>query len=199
MDFSENEINRIIKLSRETKNPEIFILNDNVIINSLNLYYKIEDCFKGKLELSVINENALIEFLFKQDESSFEILDFSKKTFSLDRKYYILQIPKTATNDIKVKLSKNENAARFSIYLGYTIPPYNYFSLETRENTFNIDKEYNFIINEQYKGDIKLMTNEFYCLMMQNFGEDVTLEVGNGTILKGWKFAIILALAILSI
>ena len=199
LDFSENEINRIIKLSRETKNSEIFILNDNVIINSLNLYYKIEDCFKGKLELSVINENALIEFLFKQDESSFEILDFSKKTFSLDRKYYILQIPKTATNDIKVKLSKNENAARFSIYLGYTIPPYNYFSLETRENTFNIDKEYNFIINEQYKGDIKLMTNEFYCLMMQNFGEDVTLEVSNGAILKRLNFAIIISLAILCI
>jgi len=81
LDFSENEINRIIKLSRETKNSEIFILNDNVIINSLNLYYKIEDCFKGKLELSVINENALIEFLFKQDESSFEILDFRKRPF----------------------------------------------------------------------------------------------------------------------
>ena len=199
MDFSENEINRIIKLSRETKNSEIVILNDNVIINSLNLYYKIEDGFKGKLELSVKNENALIEFLFKQDESSFEILDFSKKTFSLDRKYYILQIPKTATNDIKVKLSKNENVARFSIYLGYTIPPYNYFSLETRENTFNIDKEYNFIINEQYKGDIKLMANEFYCLMMQNFGEDVTLEISNGAILKGLKFAIIISLVILSI
>ena len=81
LDFSENEINRIIKLSRETKNSEIFILNDNVIINSLNLYYKIEDGFKGKLELSVINENALIEFLFKQDESSFEILDFRKRPF----------------------------------------------------------------------------------------------------------------------
>ena len=71
--------------------------------------------------------------------------------------------------------------------------------METRENTFNIDKEYNFIINEQYKGDIKLMTNEFYCLMMQNFGEDVTLEISNGAILKGLKFAIIISLVILSI
>ena len=71
--------------------------------------------------------------------------------------------------------------------------------METRENAFNIDKEYNFIINGQYKGDIKLMTNEFYCLMMQNFGEDVTLEVSNGAILKRLNFAIIISLAILCI
>ena len=70
-------------------------------------------------------------------------------------------------------------------------------------NTFIIDNKYSFTINEHYKGDIKLMDNEFYCLMMENFGEDVTLEIKetklNSAILKGWKFSIIMGLIILGI
>ena len=90
LDFKNNLINRLIKLSRETLNAEIFIENKNIKLNSDNLYYLIEDNYKGVLKLHVSKDNALIEFLFKQSNDEIEILDFEKRKFILKNKYNIL-------------------------------------------------------------------------------------------------------------
>ena len=43
------------------------------------------------------------------------------------------------------------------------------------------------------------MTNEYYCIMIENFGEDVTLEIKNlkSKNLKGWEIAVIFSLLII--
>ena len=80
----------MIKLSRATLNSKITISNKNIELNSNNLYYKIEENYKGDLILNVKNDNAIIEFLFKQEENEIEILDFPTRKFQLNKKYNIL-------------------------------------------------------------------------------------------------------------
>ena len=40
-----------------------------------------------------------------------------------------------------------------------------------------MDEKFTFTINEHYKGDINLMKNEYYCVMIENFGEDVLMSL----------------------
>jgi len=79
LDFKNNKINRIIKLSRETLNSEIIIHNEFTTLSASNLYYMIPDYFQDEITLYVQKENAIIEFLFKQDESEIDTIDMSKK------------------------------------------------------------------------------------------------------------------------
>ena len=101
----------------------------------------------------------------------------------MDKKYNIIPIDiKYKSKNFEIELTRNGDKTDFSIYLAYTIPPYNFFA-----------KDENVKINEHYQGDIQLMTNEYYCIMIENFGEDVTLEIKNlkNKSLKGWKIAVI--------
>ena len=176
--FQNNLINRMLKLSRETLNSKVIIEGEDLVLNSKNLYYKLEDNYKGELKLNVKDNNALIEFLFKQDDSELEILDFEKKIFILNKKYNILAIPKKYSSKmIDVELNRNEFLTNFTIYLAYTIPPYNYFSLDKEENIFEMDEKFSFTLNEHYKGNLELMENEYYCVMIENFGEDVLMTL----------------------
>ena len=206
LDFQNNKINRMIKLSRETLKSEIHIEGTDVILDSKNLYYKIKDNYKGQLRLSVYEENALIEFLFKQDDSDIDLLNFDEEIFTLNKKYNILTIPKKYSSKIiDIELSRNEFLTNFTIYLAYAIPPYNYFSVDIEENIFTVEEIFTFRINEHYKGDFNLMENEYYCIMIENFGEDVTMSIeikdeekdeeNNG--LESWKIALIVVSSII--
>ena len=195
--FINNSINRMIKLSRATLNSKITISNKNIELNSNNLYYKLEENYKGDLILNVKNDNAIIEFLFKQEENEIEILDFPTRKFQLNKKYNILSIPKEyKEKNITIELNRNAFKTNFIIYLSYSIPPYNYFSIDNEENIITIDEKYSFLLNEHYKGDINLMTDEYYCVMIENFGQNVlmtiTVEGEIGEILKIWKMSLIL-------
>ena len=81
LDFKNNKINRMIKLSRKTLSSEIKIVGENSLLNSDNIYYPIKDDFKGEITLEVTKSDAILEFLFKFDDV--EILDYenlNKKT-----------------------------------------------------------------------------------------------------------------------
>ena len=207
LDFKNNKINRMIKLSRETLKSEIVIENKNIIVSSSNLYYQIEDNYQGQLILYIKNENALIEFLFKQNDLDLEILDFEKMIFSLNKKYNILAIPKEYSSKvIDIELMRNEFLTNFTIYLAYAIPPYNFFSEDNEEDIFTMDEIFTFRINEHYKGVSNLMKDEYYCIMIENFGEDVTLTIeikdeekkeneGNSG-LEDWKIALIVMIVL---
>ena len=178
LDFRKNSINRMIKLSRETLNSVVNIINKNIILNSKNLYYEMDENYIEKLTLKIENDNALIEFLFKQDDSEIAVLRFNKKIFKLNKKYNIMAIPiKYSSNLIEIELSRNEFLTNFTIYFGYSIPPYNYFSTDIEENIFTMEDKFNFIVNEHYKGNVELMEDEFYCVMIENFGEDVLMSI----------------------
>ena len=178
LDFKNNKINRLIKLSRETLKSEIVIENKNIILNSLKLYYQLENDYKGQLRLHIKNDNAIIEFLFKQNDADIDILDFNQKVFSLNKKYNILAIPKEYSSKlIDIELFRNEFITNFTIYLAYTIPPYNFFSVDVEENIFPVNEIFTFRVNEHYKGNFDIMENEYYCVMIENFGEDVTMSI----------------------
>ena len=201
LDFANNKINRIMKLSRETINSKIIIHNKHKILNASNLYYEIPDDFKGKLTLYVKKENAIIEFLFKQDYSDYDIIKVTdSRIFTLNKKYNILPIDiKYKSKKIEIELTNNGDTTDFSIYMAYTIPPYNFFSKDESVNTIKINEKKTFTINEHYEGDINLMPREFYCVMIENFGEDVILEVRGmkSKRLNGWEIAIFIALLII--
>ena len=190
-----------MKLSRETSNSIVIITDKFVTLSSSNLYYQIPDDYKGTLTLYAEKENAIIEFLFKQDISEIDIIDIGKsKVFSLDKKYNIIPIDiKYKSKNFEIELTRNGDKTDFSIYLAYTIPPYNFFAKDENVNTFSINEKFSFKINENYQGDIQLMTNEYYCIMIENFGEDVTLEIKNlkSKNLKGWEIAVIFSLLII--
>ena len=154
-----------------------------------------------KVTLYAEKENAIIEFLFKQDISEIDIIDIGKsKVFSLDKKYNIIPMDiKYKSKNFEIELTRNGDKTDFSIYLAYTIPPYNFFAKDENVNTFSINEKFSFKINEHYQGDIQLMTNGYYCIMIENFGEDVTLEIKNlkNKSLKGWKIAVIFSLLII--
>ena len=178
LDFRKNLINRMIKLSRETLNSEIKILNKDFVLNSENLYYPVDDNYKEKLILKVEKENALIEFLFKQDYKDIEVLYFEKKKFILNKKYNILPIPKKYSSKlIEIELFKNNFLTKLIIYLAYTIPPYNFFSSDIKENVITMNEKFKISLNEHYKGDINLMEGESYCVMIENFEKDVLMIV----------------------
>ena len=178
LDFRKNLINRMIKLSRETLNSEIIIVNKDFVLNSENLYYPCDDDFKDKLILKVEKENALIEFLFKQDYKDMEVLYFEKKKFILNKKYNILPIPKKYSSKlIEIELFRNHFLTKLIIYFAYTIPPYNFFSADIKENVITMNEKFTISLNEHYKGDINLMDGESYCVMIETFEKDVLMVV----------------------
>ena len=168
----------MLKLSRETLNSEIIILNKDFVLNSENLYYPCDDDFKEKLILKVEKENALIEFLFKQDYKDMEVLYFEKKKFILNKKYNILPIPKKYLSKlIEIELFRNHFLTKLIIYFAYTIPPYNFFSADIKENVITMNEKFTISLNEHYKGDINLMDGESYCVMIETFEKDVLMVV----------------------
>jgi len=176
--FRKNIINRMMKLSRETLRAEIKILNKDFILNSENLYYPIDDNYKDELILKVEKDNALIEFLFKQDYNDMEVLYFEKKIFTLNKKYNILPIPKKYSSKlIEIELRRNDFLTKLSISLGYTIPPYNFFSADINENIFEMDEKFTFTLNEHYKGGFNMMDGESYSVMIKNFGKNVLMLI----------------------
>ena len=61
-----------------------------------------------------------------------------------------------------------------------------------------MDEKFSFTLNEHYKGDLKLMENEYYCVMIENFGEDVFMKLtiredkkSNSVIFANWKIGFI--------
>ena len=179
LNFKNNTLYRLMKLSRETPNAEINIAIENVKLNKSNLYYELEDIYIGNLTISVSNEDALIEFLFKQNDFDSTVLDFENKELYLNTKYNLLPIPKNCTNKkIKIELIGMKEESKISLYLGYSLANYSFFSLEDINfNKIYFYGSYNFTLTEHYKGDIKLMKDEYYFVMLEIFDDYMEMKI----------------------
>ena len=172
LDFKDNQINRMIKLSRKTINSTIVIKDENIILDSNNIYYKIKDEFKGKIKLEIKNNDALIEFLFKID--GVNIMDFGKSfNYNTTSKYNMITVSREYFSKIlefKIKGGKNFN---FNIFFGYSIPPYTYYNFANL-NQFNPQlNEENISITID---EIKLMNGEYYCVFFENLGDYLSMS-----------------------
>ena len=185
--FDKNKINRMIYLSRATINSQISITQKKITLNSNNLYYQIEDNYKGELNLVVSKENALIEFHFKQND--FAELAFDRLKFSLVKQYNILRIPKKYSDKIIKIYLKSQTNIIANIYTGYSKPPYtSYFHNEEGIN-YN-SKTYTIKIIKPYKDDIVLMDKEYYSIFIEKKDNDLNLEINIQT-LDDWEIALI--------
>ena len=126
LSIEDNQIDKVLKLSRLTKDSEIFIEGTNITLNSNNLYYKLKENYTGDVNLKVNKADAFIEILYYNP--AFKKLDFKKKKFNnLTEGYYLVSIPKNINCEFitfEIKAKKN---VEYSIVTGYSIPDYVYF------------------------------------------------------------------------
>ena len=186
----------MLHLSRKTLNSEIvvFLMNAKKIIylNSNNLYYKIPDN-EQKIKITVKNENAFLEFHYTQENKNLYKLEYSEnKIFQATQKYNLIYIPQKYKNRvIKLSLTSNKNL-NFTIYAGYSIPPYAYY--KKQDNGFGYSKkEVNIEITEHKNSDdITLMKDEYYCIMIEKF-DDLTISLRDDYFsgLKDWHIIVI--------
>ena len=95
LDFKDNTINKMLKLSLKTLNSNIKINeSDNLVINKDSQYYKLENDFKGQLILEVDNDDAFIEFLSNKGEPEF-LDEISVKEHKLEKDVVVISIPRT--------------------------------------------------------------------------------------------------------
>ena len=163
LNFGENEIKKMIKLSRKTLNSTIKIIKENEEetkeLNENNLYYKIED--SNKLILEIEDNDSFIEFL--SDTGDYEIVDdLEKLNFEIDKNILIIKIPKNPKNfDIEIKSDKEFS---YSFSYGFSNLQ-NYYYSSNSNFKINCKKENNnhrvqFRFFTPFK-DINLIENEF--------------------------------------
>ena len=214
LDFKDNTINRIIKLSRKTLKAEINILNETdeniATLKSDNIYYIINQDFKGKLKLEIKNSDAIIEFLFKLD--GLNSMNFNPNLkLNVVGKYTLIRVEKEYFGKkLKFKIQGEPGKSlKLSMFLGYSIPPYSYYYPGNLNQLPSSTNEINF---DLFVDDIKLMEKENYCILFENsgpylnftFSEDNTPEReeegGKGEEgLETWVIAIIVVGSILAV
>jgi len=204
LDFKNNTKDRMIKLSRKTLNSTIIIKEENVTLDSNNLYYELKVGFKGKLKLEVKNNDALIEFLFHTD--GVNTINFGKSssynTTSLLTMVTISKEYFSKILEIKIKGGKNFN---FNSYFGHCIPPYSYYNFKDLNQFKPQSNEENIYITIP---DVKLMEGEYYCALFHNLGDYLSMsfsekenepEKKEGNKLEIWKIALIVVGSILAV
>ena len=110
-----NSNNIYMKLSSQSQDAEIEILDNNFILNKNNRYFLFKND-TSKLSLKLKNDNsALIEFLYQLKDA--KNLDANKKEFILSNgEYYILKYKKSdKIESIKINLESN-NTFSIAIY-----------------------------------------------------------------------------------
>ena len=130
LNFGENEIKKMIKLSRKTLNSKIKIIKENEEeieeLNQNKLYYKIEN--EKKLILEVEENEAFIEFL--SDTGDYTIVDdFRKDDLEMDKNILIIKIPKNPQNFL-IKLDSDEEFS-YSFSYGFNNLENYYYSSDS--------------------------------------------------------------------
>ena len=169
LNFEKNKINRMIKLSRKTLNSEINIIDENVKLNSDNLYYKIKDDFHGNIKINILKNDALIEFLFKQDDAN--IFDFENLETTSNKTYNLIKFSKKYLSKEITLSFKSDSIIQLNVFFGYSIPPYSYYYSDpngytnkyiSSDNTFNLT----FLI--PYTENDKLSNDEYFCVLIES-------------------------------
>ena len=179
LNFQNNTIDRMIKLSRKSVKSEIIIENledeKNVTLNSDNLYYKIKENYTGELKLYVKNDDALIEFLFKPDNVN--VIELKTTISKSNSKYNLLKVPREYKNKIVNLRIQSKNNITMALYYGYCIPPYSYYFYRETENAFLFGKGGILGLEVLYDDNIKLMNDEYFCILLERLDSKLDLSV----------------------
>ena len=96
LNFVDNKIKKMIKLSHKTLNSKIKIIineKEEAELNQNTLYYKMKENFKGKMILEIKENDAFIEFL--SDYGDYKIFTDISYQRNVDNNILIINIPKT--------------------------------------------------------------------------------------------------------
>ena len=145
LDFKNNTIKKMIKLSRKTLNSTVTIINKNTKnkLNNESLYYQLEDDFKDELELEVEENDAFIEFL--SNEGDFDILkDVKLKNYEIKKNTTIIKIEKTQ-KDFIVRLN-SDKLFKYSFSYGFSNNENYYYSFNSTPNIIPLKQNNNFSV-----------------------------------------------------
>ena len=145
LDFKNNTIKKMIKLSRKTLNSTVTIINKNIKnkLNNESLYYQLEDDFKDELELEVEENDAFIEFL--SNEGDFDILkDVKLKNYEIKKNTTIIKIEKTQ-KDFIVRLN-SDKLFKYSFSYGFSNNENYYYSFNSTPNIIPLKQNNNFSV-----------------------------------------------------
>ena len=180
IEFQNMRMNTMLKLSKNTINSEVKIIEQNVDINSENYYYELDNNIaieNGILQFEVTGEDAFIEIMFKDSQKDdFDILDFEQKNFDLKKKYNIITIPKSYSTYTVIFEIKSLTESNYTISQGYSLKEYNHFP-DLEENDLIQLNNYKFIINKHYKDKNEFMDDEFYTIMIILLKGNLNLKI----------------------
>ena len=178
LDFVNYEKKYImIKLSRKTINSEVILINENIRLNSNNLYYKLDENFSGKLNIRIEKGDALIEILDKKDDDNIETIDFEeKKELNIIKIFTFIRIPKNTKDKIINICLNKEGTSRLLIYHDYSLPNYSTFYPLNNDNEIELNN-FSFNITNHYENGINLMVNESYYLIIQTNKNNTNINV----------------------
>ena len=174
--IKDQKLNVAIKLDRKTINAEVFIKEKNIKLNSNNFYYELT--IKENLNLEIRKDNALIEILFEIDATNTNIIDLeeNKNTIKLSKECNFIKIKKEHSSKIiNFKLENGENSI-FLVDPMYTKAPYSLIHSISNYNKIPINN-FTFNITDHYKGNIKLMKDEYYYVIIQTATKDLTFKI----------------------
>ena len=205
LDFQNNTLNRMIKLSKKTNDSEIKINNKNILLNSNNTYYKIEEGFKGKITLEATKSDAIIEFLFKMPD--IEVLDYENLNKNSSKKYNLIKFSgKYLGKSVELKFKNNADMITFNAFFGYSKPPYSYYYPQNTNTFSEKNNTFNLVFNIPVED--KLMEDEYFCLMIENLLGD-NLEImgdyqnkdksGNKKGFENWKIILIISASVVAL
>ena len=163
LDFKDNTIKKVIKLSRKTPNSKVIVKNKEKKneLSKDSLYYLLEDYFIGKLELQVTEDDAFIEFLSNEGDNDV-LKDVEKNGHEIKNKTTLIKIDKTQ-KDFLIQLN-SDKPFKYSFSYGFSNnEKYYYFDLAPNIVSQKIEESYKvfFKILTPFK-NIELIENEFF-------------------------------------
>jgi len=163
LDFKNNTIKKMIKLSRKTQNSKVMVIdNENKKeLNKNSLYYLLEDNFNGKLKLEVTEDDAFIEFL-SNDGDKDVLKDIGINGHEIKKKTTLIKIDKTQ-KDFLIQLN-SDKPFKYSFSYGFSNNEKYYYYFDSAPNIDSQKLEESnkvyFKILTPFK-NIKLIENEF--------------------------------------
>lgn len=153
LNFQNNTIKRMIKLSRQFLKSEIIIEEgkDKFTLNSENLYYIINNK-KGTIKLSIKNDDAIIEFLFMHE--NVYTVDCEMSEYLINYQYNLIKIPKKyKSKKFKFQLI-SKDIINLKVFYGYCKSSYYYYDDNQNSNELNFNKEGSIELDDLYKEDL---------------------------------------------
>ena len=190
IEFQNMRMNIMLKLSKNTINSKIKIIEKDVEINSENYYYELDNNIakeNGILEFEVTGEDAFIEIMFKDSENdNFDILDFEQKNFDLKKKYNIITIPKSYSAYTVFFEIKTLTESKYAITQGYSLKDYNHFPVIEEKDLIQF-KNYKFKVTKHYKDQNVFMDDEYYTIIvvLSKGNLNLKIEVDNNEDIDG--------------